>query len=327
MKALMKNWLYLFVGIGLAVVVSASCSVKTSDLYEDGGLLWQVSGNGLRDTSYLLGSMHNIKGTFMDSILGARKAFDEAEQLAVENDYLSRDSASYSFKSYLYMPADTTYEMLYHDLRQYEYVDSTLKAMQFFRYEAFKPLFWMSLLESIKGYKGLERKDIMDIYILLQGIEHKKEIVYLEETGEVDRRQERLDSLRYQAIDLPLQAYFLHESLRNFSKKEDGSRMIQAYKGQNFRLLSEIIVSERDSVPEETEMLTKERINRLDSFLDCFYRMTGSDRNHAWMSKLPGLMQKKPTLVVVGVAHLAGEEGLISLLRKEGYEVKPVIEK
>ena len=86
MKALMKNWLYLFVGTGLAVIVSASCSVKTSDLYEDGGLLWQVSGNGLRDTSYLLGSMHNIKGTFWDSIPGARKAFDGTEQLAVEND-------------------------------------------------------------------------------------------------------------------------------------------------------------------------------------------------------------------------------------------------
>ena len=103
--------------------------------------------------------------------------------------------------------------------------------------------------------------------------------------------------------------------------------MIQAYKNQNFRLLSEIIASERDSVPEETEVLTKERINRLNSFLDYFYRMTGSDRNYAWMSKLPGLMQKKPTLVIVGVAHLTGEEGLISLLRKEGYEVKPVIEK
>nr|WP_152378338.1 TraB/GumN family protein [Flavobacterium haoranii] len=35
-------------------------------------------------------------------------------------------------------------------------------------------------------------------------------------------------------------------------------------------------------------------------------------------------MKDKPTFFGVGAAHLAGEEGVIKLLRKQGYKVEPV---
>jgi uncharacterized protein YbaP (TraB family) len=35
-------------------------------------------------------------------------------------------------------------------------------------------------------------------------------------------------------------------------------------------------------------------------------------------------MSEQPTLFVVGAAHLIGDDGVITLLKKAGYKVKPV---
>ena len=49
------------------------------------------------------------------------------------------------------------------------------------------------------------------------------------------------------------------------------------------------------------------------------------NRNLDWVKQIPGLMKKNSCFIAVGALHLPGEKGLISLLRKEGYQVKPVI--
>ncbi|UTN05097.1 TraB/GumN family protein [Flavobacterium bizetiae] len=48
------------------------------------------------------------------------------------------------------------------------------------------------------------------------------------------------------------------------------------------------------------------------------------DRNKDWVETMGGMMKKESLFVAVGVGHLAGESGVINLLRKAGYKVKPV---
>lgn len=48
------------------------------------------------------------------------------------------------------------------------------------------------------------------------------------------------------------------------------------------------------------------------------------DRNKKWIPRMRKIMIEKPTLFAVGAAHLGGERGVISLLRKEGYRVRAV---
>ena len=48
------------------------------------------------------------------------------------------------------------------------------------------------------------------------------------------------------------------------------------------------------------------------------------DRNANWMTKMPGIMASKPTFFAVGALHLVDDKGLISLLKKAGYQVEPV---
>jgi uncharacterized protein YbaP (TraB family) len=47
-------------------------------------------------------------------------------------------------------------------------------------------------------------------------------------------------------------------------------------------------------------------------------------RNKAWISDMPSIMENSPVLFAVGAGHLAGENGVIELLRQQGYSVTAV---
>ena len=48
------------------------------------------------------------------------------------------------------------------------------------------------------------------------------------------------------------------------------------------------------------------------------------DRNIAWLPAIKENMTARPCMIAVGCRHLLGSDGLIALLRREGYNVKPV---
>ena len=48
-------------------------------------------------------------------------------------------------------------------------------------------------------------------------------------------------------------------------------------------------------------------------------------RNENWAVKMPDIMKDKSTFFSVGAAHLLGQQGVINLLRKKGYTVKPIL--
>lgn len=53
------------------------------------------------------------------------------------------------------------------------------------------------------------------------------------------------------------------------------------------------------------------------------YKVLYSNRNNAWMPQLEALLRTPETeMVVVGVAHMAGPDGLIAQLRRRGYSVE-----
>ena len=47
-------------------------------------------------------------------------------------------------------------------------------------------------------------------------------------------------------------------------------------------------------------------------------------RNKNWIPVMGKMMLEQPTFFAVGAGHLGGEQGVVSLLRKEGYTVKPI---
>ena len=49
-----------------------------------------------------------------------------------------------------------------------------------------------------------------------------------------------------------------------------------------------------------------------------------NNRNKKWVKELDTIMKKESVFVAVGAGHLVGEQGLINLLKKQGYTVKPL---
>jgi hypothetical protein len=49
-----------------------------------------------------------------------------------------------------------------------------------------------------------------------------------------------------------------------------------------------------------------------------------TNRNKNWIPKIEEMIRSKKTFIAIGAGHLPGEEGVIDLLRKKGFIVKPI---
>ena len=58
---------------------------------------------------------------------------------------------------------------------------------------------------------------------------------------------------------------------------------------------------------------------------DWFVRQILIERNHLWMPELLPTLEAGNSFITVGALHLFGEEGLLNLLEKEGYQLTPII--
>ena len=50
------------------------------------------------------------------------------------------------------------------------------------------------------------------------------------------------------------------------------------------------------------------------------------ERNEAWIPVIEHNIATRPSLIAVGCKHLLSENGLIAMLRREGYNVRPIIQ-
>lgn len=61
-----------------------------------------------------------------------------------------------------------------------------------------------------------------------------------------------------------------------------------------------------------------------DSYFSVYEDEFLSIRNHNWIPKMEEIMEDNKAFFAVGAGHLGGPEGIIRLLRKEGYTVTPI---
>ena len=85
--------------------------------------------------------------------------------------------------------------------------------------------------------------------------------------------------------------------------------LLKAYSEQDIDQLYRLVADESLKLPEGQ--------NIIDTVL--------TQRNIKWVAKMPDIMKQQPTFFAVGSGHLAGEFGVINLLRKSGFTVKPVL--
>lgn len=266
-------------------------------LTTNNSLLWQISGNGITKPSYLYGTIHIISQN--DFFLGKNvaKKLQKSDELIMEIDLNDMDVSALSKLSLLdsnktikdYMN-DTDYTVLKSFME-----DSIGIKKQTFEmlYGKLKP-FYLEQLIFFK-YLGQEKESYEQHF---KNIAEEKNI---QQSG-LETFEEQL--LFLEEIPLETQLKSIIKTIKNYSSETDKlDALIKDYKEQNLAALTNSFDGEEDSLL-KTKLVDK--------------------RNNNWVPKLKAKIQSKSCFIAVGAGHLGGENGLINLLKKQGYTVDPI---
>ncbi|TPG36277.1 TraB/GumN family protein [Flavobacterium pectinovorum] len=286
----MKN-LFTVAIVAIAFVFSSKTQAQTKSPKLENSLLWEVSGNGLSKPSYLYGTIHMIcAGDFFLSEK-TKKAFDVSDKLVLEinfNDPKEMTDMQQMAMGKVPLSKSLTPEQL-------SKLDAILKksaGMTIQQVDAFSLATVMSLI-SMKTFGCADLK-----FYEMDFIESAKK--RNEQVGGLETVKSQLKTLEDAYSDSEMIA-MLEES-----DAEETKQLIVDYKQENLESLYK-------NTTAENVMNEKAKKYMLD------------ERNVNWAKALPDMMKKESLFVAVGSAHLAGDLGVINLLRKAGYTVKPIM--
>lgn len=283
-------WLFLLIGY----------CVSAQEVGKRNVILWEISGNGLTEPSYLLGTCHIVPYTYTDSISGYKDAYASVRQVVIEHDVRpeSLTALMSRLQANLMLPSDTTYAMLYSP-EELQELDQFLQSAGMGSVDQI-PLrpsilsFFISLgLESMR----LQGQEPMDVGVVVHGLADGKEAVFFE------TQDEAWDAMQYLLFSKGLkeQAQDLLKTIRDMQKKQNPLvKLVSDYKAQQI----ESVFEGQYMTPQDMERLVYKR-------------------NARWMEKIPALLSAKPTLIAVGAGHLIGAKGLVQELRTRGYKLRP----
>ncbi|MBA9079805.1 MULTISPECIES: TraB/GumN family protein [Rufibacter] len=258
-------------------------------------LLWKVSGKGIK-TSYLYGTFHLVpKEQF--ALPGKVKQRMVKSQTVVFEVDLESPELTQSINKAMRMnkPLESIMSVQEYNMLAQFVQDTLERSLQQFRY--IKPGFLgqMLLYPKLLGYSP----ESYDLELLKMANRWHKSI-YVLETPE-----EQVALLDQATVEV--QASQLLNSVKQFDRQRKiMKQMLSLYQQENLQGLYNLITSQENE--KETQALLLDQ------------------RNQRWMTPLVNMMRKSPSFIAVGAAHLPGEQGLIQLLRNQGYKVEPVYE-
>ncbi len=282
--------------IPFAFLYSCKAQPKLPSATDENTLLWEISGKGIK-TSYLYGTFHlmcNNDIVFSNNMKAAVKAVNEV--------YFELD---------LDDPASTFGAMLFMNMNEGKKLQDLYTPEEFERLSNYfndslhtpialmqrmKPLFLQSMLyPKMMPCKNLSG---VDMEILKIAKAEKKEIKGLEN---IQFQASVFDSIPYKE-----QAQLLLKSIDSLEKDEtEFDLMLNNYKSQNLLKLESSVSDNEFGSAENLELMLY-------------------SRNRNWVAQLKDILPEKSVFIAVGAGHLVGNNGVIDLLRKAGYTLRPI---
>lgn len=303
----MKTILLFFI----AFVLTTSTCIAQPKL--ENSLLWKISGNELSVESYLFGTNHSVHHSFLDSIPRFWDAFNSAKSLIVELDITSQVEQHSFLNEYskmgILLPKDSTYKVLYNS-DDYTFIDEYMNAHGFGNLDGVngKPALMSMIISFMMSNSDIQninsrREENMEPYLLKVAKQRDMFVIQLDEKVEITNI-----TASYFKFTSPLkeQAAALLELIKNEKAILKYRADVELYyKQYNLEFMATL-----------NEDMKQKSPKTYDIFLN--------NRNDMWMEKIPGILKSGSSLIAVGVRHLVGDDGLINMLRKEGYTVEPV---
>lgn len=282
-----------------------SCNAQTKQVglkvnADDNTLLWEVSGKGLKKASYIFGTFHLMCKNDIQFSPQLKTGVANADVVYLEMDM---DDPAILLGGFMMMNMKDGKQLkdLY-STEDYEKVYAFFKDtlhMPMALLQRTKPFFLAAMLYPkmmpCKTVSGVEEE------LMKLAKQNKKEIKGLET---MEFQAAVFDSIPYQEQATELLKSI--DSLAQYQKYFD--TMITVYKTQRLVEIEKLFKDSEFGMEEHQDILL-------------------NDRNKNWVVQLKTLMKNESVFTAVGAAHLVGQNGLISLLRKEGYTLKPLLNK
>jgi uncharacterized protein YbaP (TraB family) len=294
-----------FILLAAAISVSAQKAAVKKNAKEkqppvvlENTLLWEISGNHITKPSYLFGTMHLLCAADAQLSDSLRRAIANVQQIYFEID-LDNMMETLGALRYLNMNNNTRISDLLTEeeySRVKDYFKKNATMLPFSMMEHLKPYFITSLISESKF--PCPEKDGMEQVIMKEAKKDNKPINGLET---VQFQASVFDSIPYKR-----QAQDLVKMIDSAGVAGDSSDMqlIEVYRRQDLNKMTELTAGEEG----------------ISDYLDLLLY----NRNANWVKKMPAIMRDAPALFAVGAGHLGGEKGVINLLRKAGFTVRPM---
>jgi len=260
------------------------------------GLLWKISGNGITKPSYIFGTIHvTCDATLEPNVV---KALENTKQLYLELDMDDPNMQTAMMATITMKDGKTISSMLSAD--DFKVLDDFMKkqtGMPATAMNTFKPFIASSFLLPkmldcpMQSFEGE----------LVKATKAQNEEVYGLET--VEYQMGVFDAIPYDEQ--------LAELLKSAKDDMAGDRkefadMMAIYKTKDLNALYMFMA------------------NSDNKMYSGYNDVLLNNRNKNWIPKIEQVAKATPTFFGVGAAHLAGEDGVIMLLRKKGYKVETV---
>ncbi|VAW46219.1 hypothetical protein MNBD_GAMMA02-267 [hydrothermal vent metagenome] len=287
----MKNISTLIISLIIAAFSPTKSYAESPELADS--LLWEVSGNGLTQSSYLTGTLHIMCEKDFGILPKVERAIKASDQLYLEVDV--NDPNEMAVMQQMVMSDTLLTDTL--STEQQTTLNQALKELMGLSLEQVNK-YSMSALLSLMLVKSVECPSIkvLDMELSTLAAAEGKTIAALEtikaQMGFMDKA----------FTDEYIMTYF--EQMDEY--KMVFSDMVEAFKAEDLNELMDLLNDKRFYNADVEHWLLKVR-------------------NNNWVAIMPEIMQKNSTVFAVGAGHLGGNIGVIQLLQEAGFTVKPVM--
>lgn len=291
----MKKIFFVLTGFA-ALITSYISGAQETNPIKDKSLLWRISGNQLAKPSYLFGTIHMICRDDFIWTEKMREGLNKSEKVCFEMNLNDPNVISEATTALIEtlgkkLMGDASGDML--KMMESLMNDSTAKD------KALTGPTDPMALQSMMGAAGLNCDNPVSYEdsIMKMALVDKKEIMGLEKPAE------QVAVLETIPLD-SLVAMLMDNGKGQDSSDHENEEMTKAYKTQDLPGLYDLIASAKGPGVD------------MGALLD--------DRNKKWIPRMTEKMNVSSVFFAVGAGHLAGQNGVINLLRKAGYKVEPV---
>lgn len=283
----------------IALIFTNAGFAQTSDVDKKyPALLWEISGNGLAKKSYLFGTMHvssklafHLSDSFYNALRSVETVALELNPEIWQPEMIRLNKLGDNFKKYT---AEGGGEYLTEDrFKITDYADILKVALS-----VEPPVVNSLLYRSYQQSQDFEEDTFLDLYIYQTARKLGKQPAGVENYYESEK-------LVFEAYaDMAREKHKKDVDYAGETQATLVDKMQNAYRKGDLDLMDSINNVMENSVAFKEKFLYK--------------------RNEIQAKSIDTIIQKRSLFVGVGAAHLPGERGIIEMLRKMGYTLRPI---